>query len=111
MAEGVRFVCGSCSTMVEAWSDGNPYYLDPSGAKVYAYHPDHEALEKCVGNDAPHLCLACGAEGLVDTRAPSDRCTECGSAQLVDAFELDGRACPACGDGTFARDPEFYAIS
>ena len=27
---------------IEAWSDGNPYYIDDAGDKQYAYHPDHE---------------------------------------------------------------------
>jgi predicted lipoprotein with Yx(FWY)xxD motif len=56
MAMGVCFVCSNCAHSVEAWDDGNPYYLDDGGKKVYAYHPDHEALAKCIGNDAPHLC-------------------------------------------------------
>jgi hypothetical protein len=39
MAEARRFACGSCSFSVTAWSDGNPYYLDETGEKQYAYHP------------------------------------------------------------------------
>ena len=57
MAMAIRFVCGGCERTIEAWSDGNPYYIDEAGAKKYAYHPDHERLSKCIGNDDPHLCL------------------------------------------------------
>ncbi len=54
---------------VEAWSDGNPYYIDGGGAKLYAYHPDHDSLAQCIGNDDPHLYLSCGREFMVDSRA------------------------------------------
>lgn len=40
MAEGIRYICDNCSRAIEAWSDGNPYYIDDSGNKKYAYHPD-----------------------------------------------------------------------
>jgi DNA-directed RNA polymerase subunit RPC12/RpoP len=111
MAEALRFVCGGCGRSIEAWSDGNPYYLDKAGRKSYAYHPDHEALERCIGNDSPHLCLACGAEFNVDSRAPVAQCLRCGSADFVDTFRLGGRRCPDCKEGTFTVDPEFYCIS
>lgn len=111
MAEGVRFACSACGKAVEAWSDGNPYYLDASGAKVYAYHPDHEALARCVGNDTPHLCLACGVEGTVDSRAPRSACAACGREELVATFELEDQRCPSCPSGRFVRDPDFFAIS
>lgn len=42
MAMGARLVCSHCTRAVEAWSDGNPYYLDEQGNKHYAYHPNHE---------------------------------------------------------------------
>jgi predicted RNA-binding Zn-ribbon protein involved in translation (DUF1610 family) len=111
MAEGVRFVCDVCGEEIEAWSDGNPYYLEPWGAKVYAYHPDHEALARCVGNDEPHLCLACGTEVMVDSRDPLTACPACHAVELVDTFQLDGQRCPSCKTGRFARDPGFFAIS
>jgi hypothetical protein len=38
-----------------------PYDIDEVGANVYAYHPDHDELEKCIGNDEPHVCLSCAA--------------------------------------------------
>jgi hypothetical protein len=51
MAERRRFVCGECGNSVDAWSDGNPYYIDSHGKKQYAYHPNHRELDKCIGND------------------------------------------------------------
>ena len=60
MADMKRCVCDNCHKAIESWSDGNPYYIDEAGAKKYAYHPDHERLSKCIGNDDPHLCTACG---------------------------------------------------
>jgi|GEM_PF-6245920 len=57
MAQARRFVCGSCSRAIEAWSDGNSYYIDEDSRKQYAYHPDHGRLARCIGNDSTHLCL------------------------------------------------------
>ena len=111
MAEGLRFVCTGCHKAIEAWSDGNPYYLDEAGAKHYAYHPDHEALARCVGNDSPHLCLGCGEEFMVDSRAPVESCPNCGSPRFVATFELEGHPCPNCGDGEFSQDSDFRCIS
>jgi DNA-directed RNA polymerase subunit RPC12/RpoP len=111
MAEGVRFVCSECQRTIEAWSDGNPYYFDRAGKKRYAYHPDHENLARCIGNDTPHLCLECGEEFMVDSRAPVKSCPKCGSPRFVVTFELDGHPCPFCKSGEFHRDPDFFAVS
>jgi predicted RNA-binding Zn-ribbon protein involved in translation (DUF1610 family) len=111
MAQALRFVCGGCRRAVEAWSDGNPYYLDAAGVKQYAYHPDHERLALCIGNDSPHLCLACGDKFLLDSRAPVAACPGCGSAEIAAAYELGGQRCPFCKAGTFAEDPTFHCIS
>jgi hypothetical protein len=111
MAEGITNVCDKCSTKVEAWSDGNPYYLDASGAKEYAYHPDHERLERCIGNDSPHLCLGCGHQFMVDSRAPITACPECASERICDCFDLSGKPCPFCKAGTFDNDPNDRRIS
>ena len=111
MAEGIRYVCGQCGKAVEAWSDGNPYYLDEDGRKQYAYHPDHERLARCIGNDSPRLCLTCGEEFMVDSREPSDCCPKCGSPETANTFELEGRTCPWCKKGVFSMDPDFYCIS
>jgi hypothetical protein len=62
MAESRRFVCTQCAHEIEAWSDGNPFYLDERGRKRHAYHPDHENLDRCVGNDVPHLVFRADKE-------------------------------------------------
>ena len=111
MAEGLRFVCTECHKAIEAWSDGNPYYLDEAGAKHYAYHPDHEAMARCIGNDSPPLCLGCGKELTIDSRAPLEACPGCGSRRLVDTFRLAGRRCPFCKTGKFSVDRDFRCIS
>jgi DNA-directed RNA polymerase subunit RPC12/RpoP len=111
MASSIRYVCGTCGRTVEAWSDGNPYYIDERGEKRYAYHPNHDALARCVGNDTPHLCLRCGEEFNVDSRAPSGGCPRCTTREIAPTYELDGRACPSCDAGRFAADPRGFAIS
>lgn len=111
MAEGLRNVCGTCGHAIEAWSDGNPYYLDAAGAKQYAYHPDHELLDRCIGNDSPHLCLSCGHEFMVDSRAPASECPKCAAGRIADTFNLAGHACPFCKAGEYAQDPDFRCIS
>jgi DNA-directed RNA polymerase subunit RPC12/RpoP len=111
MAEGVRFICGNCYKSIEAWSDGNPYYIDDLGAKRYAYHPDHSMLPLCVGNDKPHICLVCGKDFNVDSRLPVVKCPKCGSANIADTFNLKGKTCPYCKAGTFAVDPDFHPVS
>ena len=111
MAEGIRYVCGACHRASEAWSDGNPYYIDETGRKQYAYHPDHERLARCIGNDTPHLCLACGEEFNVDSRAPTAECPKCTSDDIADTFRLSGRRCPYCKAGVFTVDPDFHCIS
>jgi DNA-directed RNA polymerase subunit RPC12/RpoP len=110
MARGMRFVCENCSTTIEAWDDGNPYYFDADGKKEYAYHPEPK-LQLCVGNDAPHLCLECGTHVMVDSQAPDTHCVQCGSGNIVDLFRLEGHRCPACKLGVFTLDPHFVAIS
>lgn len=111
MAQGKRLVCQHCAHEVEAWSDGNPYYFDQAGAKRYAYHPDHENLERCIGNDAPHLCLACGSAVMIDSRRPREDCPECETGPLVSTWELEGEVCPSCKIGKFVRDPNYNPIS
>jgi DNA-directed RNA polymerase subunit RPC12/RpoP len=110
MAVGLRYVCGGCRKEIEAWSDGNPYFLE-FGEKEYAYHPDHERLAKCIGNDDPHLCLACGAEFMVDSRAPTSACPKCEAEAIKPTFDLDGAKCPFCPQGHFSADPDYSPIS
>ncbi len=111
MAEAKRFICNQCGHAIEAWSDGNPYYIDETGAKQYAYHPDHKRLDKCIGNDSPHLCLACGVEFMVDSRDPLQACPDCQDSRIVDTFQLSGQSCPFCKTGTFRDAPDFFLIS
>ena len=111
MAEGFLYVCGECGHSIEAWSDGNPYYIDETGAKQYAYHPDHERLDRCIGNDTPTLCLECGHEFVVDSQSPITSCPKCGANEFSESFKLKGQHCPYCKAGIFKADPDFYAIS
>lgn len=111
MAEAVRFICSECDKALEAWSDGNPYFLDENGQKQYAYHPDHENLARCIGNDSPHICLNCGEEALVDSRSPIQSCPKCKAENLVSAFRLEGKLCPFCKKGVFMSDQDFHLVS
>lgn len=111
MAECFRFVCSGCGKAIEAWSDGNPFYIDKKGKKKYAYHPNHAELEKCIANDSPNLCLKCGNGVKIDSRGKAKKCTDCGSTNVIDTFCLDGVKCPKCDDGHFVRDNDFYCIS
>lgn len=111
MAEALLYVCGSCHKSIEAWSDGNPYYLTKRGVKKYAYHPDHDRLAKCIGNDIPYLCLACGTEFILDSEAPVDACPQGKSSEILESFVLEGKMCPFCKAGKFAADPNFHCIS
>lgn len=111
MAAAFAFVCGNCRHEIEAWDDGNPYYIDELGRKKYAYHPNHEELARCIGNDSPHLCLSCGKQFNVDSRAPRDSCPKCRGTPITPTWELEGKPCPFCKAGTFAMDPHMRAIS
>lgn len=111
MAESVWFVCTGCNNAIEAWSDGNPFYVDEAGNKQYAYHPNHEELDKCVANDVPHLCLNCGNEVKIDSRLESKKCPECGSTSVVDTFTLEDVKCPKCDGGKFVRGNILGSIS
>jgi DNA-directed RNA polymerase subunit RPC12/RpoP len=110
MAECVRFVCNNCGFAKEAWSDGNPYYLTSKGLKKYAYHPDSK-VDKCIGNDVPHICLSCGHEFKIDSREPVEECPKCCSADIADCFKLEGISCPGCKSGVLRRDKGFCCIS
>lgn len=111
MADAIRYVYNHCQHSIQAWSDGNPYYIDEIGQKQYAYHPDHQGLARCIGNDAPHLCLACGHGFQVDSREPASACPTCGASQFVDTYHLKGCSCPYCRTGQFLADPNFLCIS
>ncbi len=111
MAESRTFICNQCKKTIEAWSEGNPYYTDSKGQKHYAYHPDHENLAKCIGNDTPHLCLSCGYEFKVDSLDPITACTKCKSENITDIYKLNGERCPACNKGTFHYKPDHFTVS
>ena len=111
MAEMKVFRCNVCEETIESWSDGNPYYLDSLAEKQYAYHPDHEKLERCIGNDTPHLCLSCGNNFMVDSRSPITQCPKCHSEDISGTFLLDDKACPVCKKGLFILDPTQGAVS
>jgi DNA-directed RNA polymerase subunit RPC12/RpoP len=110
MASCIRYVCQSCEKTIDAWDEGNPYYITPKGKKRYAYHPEPDR-EKCTGNDSPHLCLACCKEFNVDSQLPIDQCPKCKSNEISIIYGLEGRRCPYCKDGLFQRDPEYFCIS
>ena len=110
MAAGRTYTCTSCAHAVSAWDEGNPYYRDADGQKMYAYHPSRDR-ERCTGNDADVLCLACRAEARSDSAAPLMACPSCGKRKLVDTWRLDGRPCPYCRQGRFAFDPRDFMIS
>lgn len=111
MASAQRFTCDTCGREVIAWSDGIPYFINEAGEKEYAYHPDHEGLSKCIGNDMPHLCLGCGHEFNVDSEKPRKDCPECGHKKIRKTYALAGWSCPFCKRGKFNTDPDYFAIS
>lgn len=110
MAQCTRFVCSTCGFAYEVWDDGNPYLLNPDGSKRYVYHPSRDRA-LAIGNDAPHVCLACGHEFTVDSEAPDHTCPECGQEKAVGGMRLEGKTCPHCSKGTFHADPGFQCIS
>jgi DNA-directed RNA polymerase subunit RPC12/RpoP len=110
LAQAVKYNCTHCKHEIVAWDEGDPYFLDRKGAKVYAYHPNPDR-DRCIGVDSPHLCLDCGSQFRVDSRAPIDACMNCGSKNIANIYVLENRRCPACRKGTFVRDPKYVLIS
>ncbi|MEM7681450.1 MAG: hypothetical protein AAF288_05805 [Planctomycetota bacterium] len=117
MAMGVRWVCSHCRRTVDAWDDGNPYFLDQNGRKQHFYHPTRlEDLpgvgpDTVFGNDSDALCLDCGHDFCIDSEKPIDACPKCGESDLADTWELNGKRCPWCKRGRFVEDPEVRMIS
>ncbi len=110
MAAGKVFACSHCDRKIEAWDEGDPYYLDKRGKKRHACHPDpHRGL--CTGLDSPVLCLNCGAESVSDSAAPIMHCPKCKAGKIMESWALDGRTCPSCKAGVFAEDPRCFMIS
>lgn len=110
MAYSIVFVCDNCAKDIEAWDDGNPYFLDSRGEKQYAHHPDPDR-DRCIGNDMPHLCSSCGHEFDSDSLAPSEHCPACASPKIVETWNLANVACPFCKHGHFRQDRDRYSIS
>lgn len=109
MAERIRTVCPACEWSVKAWSDGNPYLIE-DGTKRYVPHPSQD-WDKAVGNDVPAVCLDCGRQTTLDSRAPRKACSRCRSGRLRPAYSLAGCECPRCHDGQMARDDSYRMIS
>lgn len=110
MAGCIRYVCQNCGFDLESWDEGSPYFIDERGKKRYAFHPDPDR-DKCIGNDSPYICLECGKQFKVDSRAPRTNCPKCKSVDIVDTSDLQGKRCPKCKKGVFMRDPDFFLIS
>ena len=110
MAACIRFTCTSCGFSIDAWDEGNPFYIDEKGKKVYVYHPSEDRA-LAIGNDEPHLCLDCGKEVKIDSRLEQKACPKCKSTRVVDTYELDGVECPNCKKGQFAQDRDYFCIS
>ena len=67
--------------------------------------------EKCIGNDSPYICLACGDEFKVDSEKPITQCPTCNAEDIVDKFKLEGKTCHACKTDVFGIDPNFFCVS
>lgn len=128
MAEGRKLICSHCGYALEAWSDGNPFFLSDAGEPQFFYHPNESQLEeyiqqsegryltgearqdfmvKRVGNMNDLLCLDCGNTFRLDadrqpTVCPQERCK---SKNGVDVWLLSGKTCPRCKTGTFRGMP------
>jgi nitrous oxidase accessory protein NosD len=111
MASGETYRCNQCRFDVMVWSDGNPFYRDEKGAKHYAYHPNHDLLDRCIGNDPSRLCRSCLETFIHDSDRPAPTCAKCGSADTLDLHEIAGTTCPKCQKGKMTHDPNSYAIS
>ena len=110
MALGIQFECEHCGHTIMVWDEGLPYLIDERGKKRYVPHPDPD-WDKAIGNDLPYLCLNCGTEFPIDSRARTDVCPHCGSQNIARTTSLEGRLCPMCKKGRFYQDPDFWVIS
>lgn len=110
MAQGFDFLCTHCAKTIAAWDEGHPFYLDVSGKRVYAYHPDPER-DFCTGIESDCLCLDCGNEMRQDVDALLNPCSKCGSLRISDTTHLEGEGCPFCRRGVFRLVEESQRIS
>jgi len=53
------------------------------------------------GNEAEYLCMHCAHQARRDPRRDSMNCPSCEKPELWRAWELEGKRCPKCGQGTF----------
>jgi DNA-directed RNA polymerase subunit RPC12/RpoP len=90
--------------MLEAWDEGDPYYIDEAGAKRYAYHPDEERM-RCTDVEVLHVCLDCRNEFIVDSAAQVRKCPKCKSSRIPSICSLGGKRCPFCNKGKFTSLP------
>jgi hypothetical protein len=125
MAAGIRFICSQCRFTVEAWDEGNPYFLSDKGKPQFFYHPARERkLEEYIqqsagryltgkeredfiasrtGNMSDLLCLDCGNTFRLDLEKRKRICPRrnCKSKNVVDPSMMGGKICPRCKMGTF----------
>ena len=103
MASGMHLKCKKCDFTIEVWSDGNPYFIDDSGQKKYAYHPQSEA-DLCTEVDVPHICQKCAHQFNVDSAATISHCPKCDYDKIIETWYLLGESCPACKEAKIVAD-------
>jgi predicted RNA-binding Zn-ribbon protein involved in translation (DUF1610 family) len=102
MSERLSFFCYECGKTLISYSDGNPFYLDEAGRKRYAHYPDAEKLDRCIGNDLPHICLSCGDRFVLDATCLSKHvCPKCNAFEVIEVRNLWAEKCPYCKMGYF----------
>ena len=135
MAEGFTYVCTHCKHSIDAWDDGNSYFMSDSGKPQFFYHPSGEYqlqeyiqqssgkdlkgaeldsfLESRTGNMSDMLCLDCGRKFKIDLERKKVICNsrKCKSANVVSFTELEEKQCPKCKKGVFRRDKNSHMIS
>ena len=79
---------------------GTPTFWTRTAKKCYAYHPSSDRW-RCIGIDSPHLCMACGAEFDVVSRAPIGACPTCSAPDIADTWTLERKPCPHCKVGHY----------
>ena len=110
MAHGYDFRCTHCAKTIVAWDEGHPFYLDATGKRVYAYHPDPER-DFCTGIESDSLCLDCGKQMRQDVDAFLKPCRKCKGVNIADVTGLEGKGCPFCRRGMFRVDEGSHRVS
>jgi predicted RNA-binding Zn-ribbon protein involved in translation (DUF1610 family) len=100
MAQLLNFSCDNCARSFEAWDDGNPFFLNSKGQKIYAYHPN-KLRDRCTGNDPTEICMNCGFVLNPAKNSQTQVCPDCKGVIFRDILSLDGVVCPFCKDGVF----------